>query len=228
MRLSEDNTWPYGLRICEKTLYNWIEVGDISNDTIVDLPGKGKMKHKKGNKTKRRHSNIDKRPVEANERIKVGHWERNTVYSTKFGSKECLLTLVERKTRFEIIMKIATRTAGSATGAINKLEKQLGSRAFREIFKSITFDNGVELSDVAGLEHSYLTRLNRTQLFFAHPYCTSEIGTNENHNGIIRRFLPKGTDFSLIKDETLKEVQNWMNNYPRKILNGFTPLMVFK
>jgi len=73
-----------------------------------------------------------------------------------------------------------------------------------------------------------LTKGKRTTLYFAHPYCSSERGTSEKHNSIIRKFLPKGTYFSLISDKKIKEIQDWMNTYPRKILGGFTPLQCFK
>lgn len=234
-RLDEEEAWPKGLMICEKTLYNWIEAGDITYVTIENLPRKGSLKRKKGRGGHRRHSNvefaarsIEKRPKTVAERKEAGHWEGDTVYSTANGSKECLFTLVERKTRLEVIMKILDRTAGSVTKAFDRLEKQIGSRLFRTMFRSVTFDNGPEFSDVKGLEQSCLTRQHRTSLYFAHPYCSSKRGTNENHNGIIRRFLPKGTDFAKIKNKTVKEVQHWMNIYPRRILGGETPLKAFK
>ncbi|MDK2860712.1 MAG: transposase, family [Sphaerochaeta sp.] len=235
MKLDEKGLWPEGLRICEKTLYNWIEAGDIPGVTIEDLPRKGKMKRRKGHGGKKKHANvefatrsIEDRPKEVLKRLKAGHWEGDTVYSSKNGQRECLLTLVERKSRMELIVKIPDRTAKSVKKGLDWIEKQFGSRLFRKIFLSITFDNGVEFSDVLGLENSVLTRSRRTVLYFAHPYCSSERGTNENHNGIIRRFLPKGTDFADIKAKSIRKIQDWMNTYPRKILNGSTPLRVFK
>ncbi len=138
------------------------------------------------------------------------------------------MTLVERKSRMELIVKIPDRTAKSVKKGLDWIERQFGSRLFRKIFLSITFDNGVEFSDVLGLENSVLTRSRRTVLYFAHPYCSSERGTNENHNGIIRRFLPKGTDFADIKAKSIRKIQDWMNTYPRRILGGSTPLQSFK
>ena len=227
--------WPEGLSICEKTLYNWIEAGDIPGVTIENLPRKGKMKRRKGNGRARKHSNvefaarsIENRSKEVLKRLEGGHWEGDTVYSKKRGSRECLLTLVERKTRMEIIIKIPDRTAKSVTEAFDMLERQFGSRLFRMIFLSVTLDNGKEFADVLGLERSVLTKIQRTTLYFAHPYCSSERGTSENHNGIIRRFLPKGTDFAFINAKSIRGIQNWMNTYPRKILNGSTPLQAFK
>jgi IS30 family transposase len=67
-----------------------------------------------------------------------------------------------------------------------------------------------------------------TTLYFAHPYCSSERGINENHNGIIQRFLPKGTNFSRVSDTLIKAIQDWITTYPRKILGGYTPLHCFK
>ena len=145
--LDTDKTWPEGLRVCEKILYNWIEAGDIPGVTIENLPRKGRLKRKKGRGSKRKHSNvefaarsIEHRPREILRRLVAGHWEGDTVYSRKNGSKECLLTLVERSTRMELIIKIPDRTAKSVKEAFDKLERQLGSRLFRLIFLSVTFD----------------------------------------------------------------------------------------
>jgi IS30 family transposase len=233
--LKAEGSFAEGMTICEKTLYNWIEAGDIPDVTIKDLPRKGKMKSKRGSGKPRRHSrincatrSIENRPKDVLKRLEAGHWEADTLYSTKRSSKEALLTLIERKSRTQLILKLADRKAHSVTEALDKLERQLGSSLFSTIFKSITFDNGSEFSDVIGLESSVFTKTKRTELYFAHPYCSSERATNENHNGIIRRFLPKGTDFALVKNKRVKEIQQWMNNYPRKILSGFTPIQIFK
>ncbi len=225
----ERTFWPSNTRICEKTLYNYIAAGDITDVSVKDLLYKGKRFKPKGRP--RKHSramnasrSIDKRPKEANERIVAGHWEMDTVYSGKEFSSVCLLTLTERKTRVEITRKIPDRTAASVTKEIDKIERQMGALAFRELFISITPDNGTEFSNVEALERSILNKKARTQLFFAHPYSSYERGTNENHNGIIRRFIPKGSDIGLQKKSTIRRIQDWMNNYPRKILNGKSPL----
>jgi len=233
--LTQNQLWPEGVTICAKTLYNWIEAGDIPDVTIQDLPRKGMLKKKGRGHRKPKHSKaeyasrtIDKRPQAVNERLTAGHWEGDTVYSTKGGTKTCLLTLAERKTRTEIIRKIPDRTAASVKAEIDKIERLAGSGAFRNIFKSITFDNGSEFSDATGLENSVIAKQKRTAIYFAHPYCSCERGTNENANGIIRRFLPKGTDFAFIKKSSVRELQDWMNSYPRRILGGKTPWMAFQ
>ena len=221
--------WPSDTRICEKTLYNYIVAGDITDVTEKDLLYEGKRRKPKGKPKK--HANamnasrsIEKRPMEANERIVAGHWEMDTVYSGKGCSPSCLLTLTERKTRTEIAKKIPDRTAASVKIEIDKMERQIGAVRFRELFRSITPDNGVEFSNAEGLEKSILSNKPRTQLFFAHPYSSYERGTNENHNGIIRRFISKGSDIGAVKKNSIRKIQDWMNNYPRRILGGRSPL----
>jgi IS30 family transposase len=90
--------------------------------------------------------------------------------------------------------------------------------------KTITYDNGVEFSDGEKMMKSVLTKGSRCDIYYAHPYSSFERGTNENHNGIIRRFIKKGTDITDINKRKIREIQDWMNNYPRKSLNGLTPI----
>jgi len=229
----QSNGWPGGTRICEKTLYTYIASGYITDITEKDLLLGGKRRKPRG--VPARHSraanaarSIDKRPQEINDRSQIGHWEMDTVYSGKDGSPACLLTLTERRVRVEITRKIPDRTAAAVTAEFAVMERQMGSVRFRQLFKSITPDNGVEFSDVDGLEGSVLCSRPRTRLYFAHPYCSSERGTNENHNGILRRFIPKGSDIGLVSKKTIRETQDWMNTYPRKILGGMTPLSRLK
>jgi IS30 family transposase len=221
--------WPSDTRICEKTIYNYIGLGLIWDVSEKDLLYGGKRRKPLGKP--RKHSRvmnasrtIDKRPVEANKRAVVGHWEMDTVYSGKGASPECLLTLTERKLRVEIVRKIPNRTAASVTAEIDKLERQIGASLFKKLFLSITPDNGSEFSDAMGLERSAVSDSQRTQLYFAHPYSSFERGSNENHNGIIRRFIPKSSDIGLEKKSTIRKIQDWMNTYPRKILQGRSPL----
>ena len=91
----------------------------------------------------------------------------------------------------------------------------------KNIFQEKELD---ESATAEGLERSILNKQVRTQLYFAHPYSSYERGTNENHNGIIRRFIPKGSDIGKEKKSTIRKIQDWMNNYPRKILGGKSPL----
>jgi len=229
IRHFQDSGWPSGTRICEKTLYSYIAAGDITGISERNLLLKGMRRRPRGKPA--RHSraanaarSIDTRPNEVNDRSQIGHWEMDTVYSGKGCSAACLLTLTERKARVEITRKIPDRTAASVTAEFAVMERQMGCVRFRQLFKSITADNGGEFSDIDALERSALCSLSRTRLYFAHPYCSSERGSNENHNGIIRRFIPKATDIGGVCKKTVRQTQDWMNTYPRKILMGLTPL----
>ena len=224
-----DKGWPTETRICEKTLYSYIHEGLIPNVSQKDLllQGKGRKPHSNG---KRHHSNallaaksIIHRPEGIAGREDFGHWEADTVVGGKGKGSECLLTITERKTRIEISRRIPDRTAQSVVKAFDALERELGTEDFRRLFLSITFDNGSEFQDINGIERSALVGKKRTVIYFAHPYCASERGSNERHNGIIRRFIPKGSAIGNHSKTEIREIQDWMNNYTRKILNGRTP-----
>lgn len=174
---------------------------------------------------------IEQRPEEIDEREEFGHWEGDTVYSVKGKRKttRALLTLTERKTRKEIIIAIPNRKAETVVKALDALERKLGARRFRAIFKSITFDNGTEFAAAEELERSCVNkRLPRTKVYFCHPYSSWERGTNENTNGMIRRRFPKGTNFAAVTNAQIAQAENWINNYPRKILGYKSSEIVFR
>lgn len=105
-----------------------------------------------------------------------------------------------------------------------KFERKLGEKKFRKTFKSITVDNGTEFSDWEKMEKSRRNKkMPRTKIYYCHAYRSCERGSNENHNRIIRRFFPKGTNFDFVTNKEIKKVEEWMNNYPRKILGWLTP-----
>ena len=119
----------------------------------------------------------------------------------------------------------------SATGVVTVLDKidpRFGKK-FSQIFKSITFDNGSEFMDCAGIEKSvYGKDRKRTKVYYCHPYSAYERGTNENINKMIRRFLPKGTDFRKVTAAYIQRVETWINNYPREILGFETSGSLFE
>ena len=102
------------------------------------------------------------------------------------------------------------------------LERKLGKKKFKEKFKTITCDNGVEFLDSDGIEKSRYGSGTRTTVYYCHPYSSWERGTNENINRMIRRFFPKGTNFDIVTTKQVQMVQDWINNYPRKILGGIS------
>lgn len=108
------------------------------------------------------------------------------------------------------------------------IEKKMGSRKFRETFKTITCDNGCENLDFEGIQRSALTNIERTKVYYAHPYSSWERGSNENANKLIRRFIPKGTDIGKCSCKQIQMIEHWINNYPRRILNGQSSNMVLE
>lgn len=181
--------------------------------------------HKKGARASAGTS-IEHRPEEVNARTTVGHWEMDSVLGKK-KTKPALLVLSERLSRKELIIKVQDHTAASVVRALDRLERKMGSPAFRATFKSITVDNGSEFADVDGMERSCRRKGPRTKVYYCHPYSSWERGTNENTNGLIRRWFPKGTDFSKVSVQEIQKVEDWLNTYPREILGFLSADAVF-
>jgi len=214
--------------ICTKTLYNYIDQGIFCGISHKDLWEKSKRIKRRYQTVirvttkNRRARSIEDRPKEANNRTEYGHWEGDSVKSAR-RSKTGLLTLTERKTRQQIIIKVPQATHEAVQSAFDSLENKLGNR-FKIKFKSITFDNGSEFLNWQSLEASVLkVGEQRTAIYFAHAYSSWERGSNENHNRMIRRFIPKGYDIGGFSDKEIRAVEDWMNNYPRRILGYNTP-----
>ena len=215
--------------ICTKTLYRYIDRGifsGISNASLWEKRKARKKRYKKIRRIRKRYrmpKRIGQRPEEINKRLEYGHWEGDCIKGPVQKGRESLFTLTERMTREEIIIKIKGSRQSEILRSINDLEVQYGP-GFADKFKTITFDNGVEFLDWESLEESTLKQgFLRTQVYFAHPYSAWERGSNENHNRIIRRFIPKGKSIAAVSENKVKEIENWMNNYPRKILGYKTP-----
>jgi len=214
--------------ICTKTLYNYIDKGvfeGITNATLWEKRKRRKHRYKQVTRISLKNKgsrSIEERPERINNRLEYGHWEGDSIVGKRLGRKDALFTLSERMTREQIILKIGSSTQDSILKALNKLEHSYGSY-FREKFKSITLDNGREFLDWEAIEQSGLGGKKRTLVYFAHPYSSWERGTNENQNRMIRRFIPKGRDISKLSDKDIKRIEEWMNNYPRKILGYKTP-----
>ena len=102
---------------------------------------------------------------------------------------------------------------------LDQIERKVGEKTFRYIFKSITVDNGTEFSDWKGMKSSRRNKKDRTQIFYCHPYSSWERGSNENQNKLVRRWYPKGGSFDKVTKREIKYMENWINDYPRKIFN---------
>jgi IS30 family transposase len=159
---------------------------------------------------------IEKRPAVINDRSEVGHWEMDTLLSRR-PSASGVLVLTERVTRQELTFRIPDHTAPTIVGCVDRLEYKYGER-FKEMFKSITIDNGSEFADCPGIERS-IFGWQRTKCYYCHPYSSYERGSNEKQNQMLRRRFPKGTDFDLVTDEAVQSVTDWLNRYPRKLLD---------
>ena len=200
------------------TIYSYIDKGIFMNLTNKDLPVRGNKKrsYNKVRPVKRAPSDesIEKRPDEIRDRSSFGHWEMDTVVSAR-GSLKALLVLTERLTRREIIRLLPDKTTASVVKALDDIERGMGG-GFRDLFRTITCDNGTEFSDAAGIERS-VDGGARTKTYFCHPYSSYERGSNENANKLIRRWQPKGSVFEDLTEEQVQAMEDWANRYPRKI-----------
>ncbi len=160
---------------------------------------------------------IETRPKVVEERSRIGDWESDTVESKNHAPG--INTLVERKTGLVFITKVKDKTSTATRTVIEKRLSTLPLHARH----TITFDNGVENRQWQELEHAI-----KAKCFFAHPYSSFERGTNENTNGLIRDYFPKGTDFRTISDEELAFVERELNERPRKRHGWKTPLQVWR
>lgn len=150
---------------------------------------------------------IDERPKHVDNRLEVGHWEGDLMIGVKQSG--AIGTLVERKTRYVKIIKIEDRKSNTVVTNFASVLNDFHHR-FK---KTLTYDNGIEMA-----YHKKFTSKTGMNVFFAHPYSSWERGTNENTNGLIRRYFPKGTDFIKVSQEDLNQVERILNNRPRKIL----------
>lgn len=229
---AEVNGWRFKTKVCASTVYNYIR-GEVFGDDLTTemLPQGGKRKpaRKAPEGTVSRApagKSIEQRPKEVDTRETFGHWEMDSVESCQ-GVSNTYIVMTERKTRWELIIPSPDKTAASVVAAIDGLEAKYGD-LFPKVFRSITCDNGCEFADAAGIERSASGKGTRTEVYYCHPYRPSERGSNENQNGLIRRHLPKGTDLSTISYEETKRIEDWLNNYPRKMFGYLCSEQLFR
>lgn len=167
---------------------------------------RGKIKNRVG---------IDARPAIVEKRCRMGDWEGDTIIGK--GRKSALLTLVERKTLYTRVIRLTGKRADLLANAAVE-----GMRDLKSKVKTITFDNGLEFAD-----HVDIGKGLGADVYFAHPYASWERGTNENTNGLIRQYFPKGTDFNQVTDKQIKKVMERLNNRPRKTRDCRSPNELF-
>lgn len=201
------------LPISISTIYYWIYKGkhNLSTKYILYKRVKKVKEKKKASPNYIKYGKtIDERPIEINNREEIGHYEIDTVLLTR-AKNNCLLTLTDRKTRHQIIRLLPNKTAD----AVNTCLKNI---LCKYVIKSITADNGTEFARLSNV-------FNYNNIYYAHPYSSYERGTNENHNRLIRRWLPKGTRKATSKEVAF--IENWINQYPKRIFNYNSPSFFF-
>ena len=194
-----------------RTIYRWIYEKYLVNGNLKVLRRKGKSHRVK--ETREKYSEgktIRKRDKSMYSRREAGHWEADTVVSGQGKSKACFATLAERKNRFYIAVKMPNRRAETMENAIVAALSAFSS----QLVKTITCDRGTEFANWRRIEE----RL-RCEVYFADRYCAWQKGTNENLNGLIREFYPKGRNLSRVASATLKRNLALINARPRKVLN---------
>ena len=158
---------------------------------------------------------IEDRPAIVEQNARLGDWECDTVIGS--DRKTVLVTLVDRKSLFTLSSKVARKTARNVSNAIIRLLKP-----YRERVHTLTFDNGVEF-----IEHERIAKALNALTYFAHPYSSWERGINENTNGLLRQFFPKGTDFRNVSYKAVYEAVDLLNKRPRKTRGYLTPNELF-
>jgi len=204
-------------RVSSQTIYTWIEQDEDREHWESMLRRRGKRPYRRKNAaTTGDAARIDQRPEVIEERLRLGDFEGDTVLGP--AGSGGLATLVDRKSRFTIIVKIQSKNADHVHEKIKQRLKELDD----ERRHSITFDNGTEFARCHRLEKHL-----GMELYFADPGCPYQRGTNENTNGLIRQYFPKGTNFRDISHHEVRQVEKLLNNRPRACLGFRTPAEVF-
>jgi IS30 family transposase len=203
-------------QVSARTIYTWIEQDQHREHWRSFLRRRGKRPCRRKNPTPCAAARIRNRPEVIERRLRLGDFEGDTVLGP--AGTGGIVTLVCRRSRFTIITKIQSKDADHVHQRIKQRLKELAE----DRRHSITFDNGTEFARCHRLEKHL-----DMQLYFADPGCPYQRGTNENTNGLIRQYFPKGTDFRTVSHCEVRRVENLLNNRPRKCLNFKTPAAVF-
>jgi IS30 family transposase len=203
-------------RVSPQTIYTWIKQDESRAHWEARLRRRGKRPYRRKAALRDDAARIKNRPAVIEQRLRPGDFEGDTVLGPPGTGG--LATLVDRKSRFTIIVKIQSKDADHVQEKLKRRLKELDD----EHRHSITFDNGTEFARCGRLEK----HLDMT-LYFADPGCPFQRGTNENTNGLIRQYFPKGTDFRDVTHHEVRRVENSLNNRPRKCLDFRTPNEVF-
>ncbi len=208
------------MRVSHETIYSYLYVlprGALKREITACLRRHHKHRHHKGkhrrnNDVIQNYLSIEERPKEVADRIIPGHWEGDLIIGRQHAS--AIGTLVERTTRMTFLVKLENQDAMIVRKAFSEEFRHLP----KGLKKTLTYDQGTEMA-----QHKLFSKETEIDVYFAHPHSPWERGTNENTNGLIRQYFPKGTDFSKVSKNRLKEVQDELNDRPRETLNWYTP-----
>jgi transposase, IS30 family len=221
-RMALENTGKKSVQVSHETIYKYIYRKQKQGDKIyLQLRRRRKKRLKRLKKDDGRGKipnkiMIDQRPTIIENKDRIGDWEGDTIIGK--DHQGAMLTLVERKSKYTLIFSLKSKTAQAVE---DKMRKSLTICPVP--FHSVTFDNGREFTN-----HQKIAQNMECQVFFAFPYHSWQRGLNENTNGLIRQYIPKKTDFKDYSDEYIKQVQNKLNNRPRKTLDFLTPIEYLK
>lgn len=223
-RLRREYPFNDAMRISAEAIYSYLHVlpkGELKKELLACLRRNHKRRHRKGIKRVIPQGPaemilIDERPKDIEDRLIPGHWEGDLIYGK--NCRSMLGTLVERKTRFLMLVPLKTKKSQEVRVAFAQKMKILPE----QLRQTLTYDQGTEMA-----QHRLFTHETQIKVYFAHPQSPWERGTNENTNGLIRQFFPTSTDFTQVSHEEIKEVECLLNDRPRKILGWDKPCEAF-
>jgi len=219
-RLKKEYPEDATMRVSHETIYQHLYClprGELKKELMRGLRQERKMRQPRAYAHYRRQKiqdviSISERPSEAQDRIIPGHWEGDLIVGKNHAS--AVGTLVERTTRLTLLVPLQKKDAFSVRTAFAKAFARIPN----QMKKTLTYDRGSEMS-----EHKLFTKETKIGVYFADPYSPWQRGTNENTNGLIRQYFPKGTDFSEVPISAIKKAEQRLNSRPRKALNFYTP-----
>jgi IS30 family transposase len=208
------------IQICGMTIYRFLKRDREAGGTLSrGLPRRGKGRRPNGSKGRRTpkpgRRRIDDRPAGATNRSRHGHWEGDTIEGA--GKTAYIVSLVDRRSRYTLLGKAENKSKE----VVARVVRELIARLAVALRRTLTLDNGTEFNDHQAIEDD-----TGVEVYFADPYSPWQRGTNEQTNGILRYFLPKGTSFKTVTKRQLARLESLLNNRPRKCLSYKTPAEV--
>ena len=208
------------MRISHETIYQHIYClprGELKKELMQGLRQSRKLRQPRKYAHSRKPDitdiiSISERPKEVRDRIVPGHWEGDLIIGKNRAS--AMGTLVERTTRLTLLVPLVEKDAFAVRNAFAKTFKRIP----KQFKKTLTYDRGKEMA-----QHKLFTNETKIQVYFADPYSPWQRGTNENTNGLIRQYFPKGTDFKTVSLAEIQEAERRLNSRPRKVLKFYTP-----